>query len=205
VILLLAKRLENLLFAIYYTSFGIWIKDHYISLQKFTMAHMSSFAKIVNSTTAMLRFSGVIRGTMAPLVLCRLGWITMPLPTYLSKTLPTSPLISKQAVPQQTCGVTYCSGGSTPKIRSLVDSSMTNHIIWWIPTVSTITNLAQTTTSKLTMVNSHLDGWKTNTLNTKTRQTQYHKDGRLARWLKTTRLSITNQAWNPNPKSIRLR
>jgi hypothetical protein len=43
---------------------------------------------------------------------------------------------------------------------------MTNHITSWIPTVSTIPNLAQTTTSNLTTVTSHHDGWKTNTLNT---------------------------------------
>jgi hypothetical protein len=33
-------------------------------------------------------------------------------------------------------------------------------------TDTTIRNLAQTTTSILTMVNSHLDGWKTNTSQT---------------------------------------
>jgi hypothetical protein len=43
---------------------------------------------------------------------------------------------------------------------------MTNHITWQIPTVSIIPNLAQTTTSNLTTVTSHLDGWKTSTLNT---------------------------------------
>jgi hypothetical protein len=37
-------------------------------------------------------------------------------------------LISKQPVPYQTCGGRCCPGVSTPKIRSLVDSSMTNHI-----------------------------------------------------------------------------
>jgi hypothetical protein len=42
-------------------------------------------------------------------------------------------------------------------------------------TISTILTFAQTTASILTMVNSHLDGWKTTTLNTTTSQTQYHK------------------------------
>jgi hypothetical protein len=37
-------------------------------------------------------------------------------------------LISKQAVPFQTYGGTYCPGMSTPKIWSLADSS--NHILW---------------------------------------------------------------------------
>jgi hypothetical protein len=47
VILLLAKRLENLLFAILYTSFGVWSKDHYMSLQKFTMGRIPRLAKVV--------------------------------------------------------------------------------------------------------------------------------------------------------------
>jgi hypothetical protein len=74
-------------------------------------------------------------------------------------------LISKQAIPYQTRGGTYCPGVSTSITRSLADSSMTNHITWWIPTIFTIPNLAQTTASNLTMVTSHHDGWKTNALN----------------------------------------
>jgi hypothetical protein len=94
---------------------------------------------------------------------------------------PTTPLISKQVVPYRTHGGTYCPRMSTPKTQSLADLSMTSHITWWIPTVSTIPNLAQTTTSNLTTVNSHLNGWKTNTLNINISQTQYHKDERLVR------------------------
>jgi hypothetical protein len=98
---------------------------------------------------------------------------------------PTASLISKQVIPYRTRGSTYCLGVSTPKTQSLVDSSMTNHISWRIPPVSTIPNLAQTTASNLTTVNSHLDGWKTNTLNNNTSGTQYHKYARLVRhsWL----------------------
>jgi hypothetical protein len=81
---------------------------------------------------------------------------------------PTAILISKQAVSYQTRGDTCCHELSTPKTRFLVDSSMTNHIPWRILTVSTIPNLAQTTTSILTTINSYLDGWKTNTLNINT-------------------------------------
>jgi hypothetical protein len=43
-------------------------------------------------------------------------------------TIPTSSLISKQAVPYQTRGDTYCPGVSTPMTQPLADSSMTNHI-----------------------------------------------------------------------------
>jgi hypothetical protein len=51
---------------------------------------------------------------------------------------PTTTLISNQVIPYQTRGGTCYPGMSTPKIRSLGDSSMTNHIIWQNPTVSTI-------------------------------------------------------------------
>jgi hypothetical protein len=52
-------------------------------------------------------------------------------------TQPIAYLISKQVVPYRTRGGTCCPGGSTPKIRSLADSSMTSHITWRNPTVST--------------------------------------------------------------------
>jgi hypothetical protein len=43
-------------------------------------------------------------------------------------TLPIAYLISKQAVSYRTRGDTYCPRGSTPKIWSLADSSITSHI-----------------------------------------------------------------------------
>jgi hypothetical protein len=43
-------------------------------------------------------------------------------------TQPITFLISKQAVPYWTHGGTCCPGVSTPKIWSLADPSMTNHI-----------------------------------------------------------------------------
>jgi hypothetical protein len=49
------------------------------------MGHMSGFASIVCGTVAMLRFLGVVHGTTTPLALCRVGRITMPLPTHPSK------------------------------------------------------------------------------------------------------------------------
>jgi hypothetical protein len=33
--------------SITYTSFGVWLKDHYMSLQRFTMGCMSGLAKLV--------------------------------------------------------------------------------------------------------------------------------------------------------------
>jgi hypothetical protein len=81
-------------------------------------------------------------------------------------TQPIAYLISKQVVPYRTRGDTYCPGVSTPMTRSLAASSMTYHITWWTPPISTIPNLPQTTVSNLTTVTSHHDRWKTNTFNT---------------------------------------
>jgi hypothetical protein len=108
---------------------------------------------------------------------------------------PTTSLISRQVIPYRTHGGTCCPGVSTPKIRSLADSSMANHITWRNLTVSTIPNHAQTTTSILTMVTSYHDGWKTKSLSNNTSQIQHHKDEKTCTRLMTTRLSITNQVW----------
>jgi hypothetical protein len=48
-------------------------------LQKFTMSRMLDLAKVVRGTIAMLRFSGVVRGTMTPLALCEPRRVTMPI------------------------------------------------------------------------------------------------------------------------------
>jgi hypothetical protein len=66
----LAERLENLLFAILHTVFGVWSRDHYMPLQMFTMGHMPGLAKVVCGTKAMLRFPGVVHSTTAPLAPC---------------------------------------------------------------------------------------------------------------------------------------
>jgi hypothetical protein len=52
---------------------------------------------------------------------------TVPLCSTKSDTLPKVFLISKQVVPYQILGGTCCPRGSTPKNRSLADSSKTNH------------------------------------------------------------------------------
>jgi hypothetical protein len=56
----LAKRLEKPPFCHSYTSFGVWSRDHYMLLQRFTMGRMPSFAKVVRSTIALLRFPRVV-------------------------------------------------------------------------------------------------------------------------------------------------
>jgi hypothetical protein len=56
----LAKRLEKPPFCHSYTSFGVWPRDHYMPLQRFTMGRMPSLAKVVPTTIALLRFPRVV-------------------------------------------------------------------------------------------------------------------------------------------------
>jgi hypothetical protein len=70
VISLQAKRLEKPPFYHSYTSFGVWPRDHYMLLQRFTMGRMPGLAKVVCYIIAMLSFPRVVRGTMAPLTPC---------------------------------------------------------------------------------------------------------------------------------------
>jgi hypothetical protein len=165
----LAKRLSKPPFCHDYTSFGIWPKDHYMPLQRFTIGRMPSLAKVVCSTIALLRFSMeawmsnyASSGTMTPLAPCEPRWVPTPISHSSEQdTLPTASLISRKAVPYWTCGSTCCPGVSTPKTQSLADSSLTNHITGQNPTVSTNSSLAQTTTSIPITVTSHHDRWKT--------------------------------------------
>jgi hypothetical protein len=75
----LAKRLEKPPFYHSYTSSGVWHRDHYMLLQRFTMGRMPSLAKVVRGTIAMLRFSRVVCGTTAPLALCEPRRVTTPI------------------------------------------------------------------------------------------------------------------------------
>jgi hypothetical protein len=86
VILSLAKRLENLLFTTPHTFFGVWPRDHYMLLQRFTMGHMPDFARVVRGTLTMLRFPEIVHNTTTPLASCRLGQITMMILTHPSKS-----------------------------------------------------------------------------------------------------------------------
>jgi hypothetical protein len=83
-ILSLAKRLENTFFHSY-TTYGVWPRYHYMSLQRFIMGRMPGLAKVVRGTKAMLRFLGVVCGTTTPLAPCGPERMTMPLSTHLSK------------------------------------------------------------------------------------------------------------------------
>jgi hypothetical protein len=137
------------------------------SLHVITNVHYESYAKLCQCGTqyhSIAKVSQGSHGTTVPLAPCEIGWVTTPNShSFEQCTLLTASLISKQAVSYRTRGGTYCPEVSTPMTWSLADSSMTNHITWRIPTISTIPNLAQTTTSNLTTVTSHHDRWKTNT------------------------------------------
>jgi hypothetical protein len=65
---------------------------------------------------------------MAPLAPCGLVGIAIPVPRFRQGILTRAFIISQQVDPYRTCGGTCCPVVSTPKIRSLADSSMTSHI-----------------------------------------------------------------------------
>jgi hypothetical protein len=109
-------------------------------------------------------------------------------------TQPTTYLISKQAVPYWTCGDTCCPEVSTPKIWSLADSSMTSHITWQNPAISTIPTLLKP---------QHWSSQWSNHISTDGRlaltKTQAKlnitKDEKTCTTLMTAWLSIPNQVW----------
>jgi hypothetical protein len=179
VISLLAKWLEKSPFYHSYTSFGVWPRDHYMSLQRFTMCRMPGLAKVVWGTIAMLRIPGVVCGTTTPLAPCEPRRVSMPISQSSEQgRLPTTSLISKQAISYRTHGDTYCPGVSTFKTQSLVDLSMTNHEPWMSqpsPSFQTLLKPQHQTSPRSPHITT--DGRPTlSTLNTS--QTQHHKDGK---------------------------
>jgi hypothetical protein len=121
----LHERIENFLFTILYTSFGVWSRDHYTSLQRFTtgVCHALLWFLLTLGPACSAKFSP----DLGPLLRLE-GQITSCVFPYTTEqdSQSISPLISKQVVSYQTHGGTYCPGVSTPKIWSLADSS--NHI-----------------------------------------------------------------------------
>jgi hypothetical protein len=88
---------------------------------------MSGLANVVRGTITMLMFSRVVYGTMAPLAPCEPSRVTtLIFHSSEQGTLPMTFLISKQVISYRTRGDTCCPEMSTPKTRSLADSSMTN-------------------------------------------------------------------------------
>jgi hypothetical protein len=113
----------------------------------------------------------------------------MPILTQPSKKLPIAFLISKQAVPYQTHGGTCCPRGSTPKIWSLADSSITCH-----DGINHLHHSNRCSNHNIDphTVTSYLDGWKTTTLSQRHKPTQHHKGWKTCTTLMTAGLSITN-------------
>jgi hypothetical protein len=144
-----------------------------------TMGRMPGLAKVVRNTIAILRFSGVERGTTAPLAPCEPRWVTTPIShSSEQRTLCTTSLISKQAVPYQTRGGTCYPRVSTPKTRSLADLSITNYKPWRSqpsPPFQSLLKPQHWTSARSPHITT--DGRPTlSTVNTS--QTQYHKDGK---------------------------
>jgi hypothetical protein len=181
----LAKRLEKPLFCQSYTSFGVWPRDHYMMLQRFTMGQVPGLAKVV-------------RGTTAPLAPCGPRWVITPISHSSEQcTLLRASLISKQVVLYWTHDDTYCPGVSTTKTRSLADSSMTNHKRWRSqpsPPFQTLLKPQHRTSPRSPHITT--DGRPTlSTLNTS--QTQHHKDGKTCTTLMIAGLSNTTNHKNP--------
>jgi hypothetical protein len=109
-------------------------------------------------------------------------------------TQPTTYLISKQAVPYRTCGGSCCPGGSTPNIRSLADSSMTNHITWRNPTVSTLPSLLKPQ-HRSSPWSNHISMHGRPPLTNTQAKLNISMDWKTCTTLMTAWLSITNQVW----------
>jgi hypothetical protein len=127
----LAKRLEKHPFYYSYTTFGVWCRDHYMTLQRSTIG-VSCFAMV--SRTNGPACSAMVSRTNVPSCTMWVRHFTKYVTKYdviphstEQHTLPIVFLISRQAVPYQTHGGTCCPRVSTHKVQSLLDSSTTCH------------------------------------------------------------------------------
>jgi hypothetical protein len=101
-------------------------------------------------------------------------------------------LISKQVIPYRTHGGRSCHVVSTPRIRSLVDSSMTSHITWWNPIVSTLPSLLKPQ-HRFSPRSNHISMNGRPSLKRTQVKLNITKDGKTCTTLMTVWLSITNQ------------
>jgi hypothetical protein len=114
-------------------------------------------------------------------------------------TQPIAYLFSKQVIPYWTRGGTCCLGVSTPKIWSLADLSMTNHITWWNPTVSTIPTLHKPQ-HRSSPWSNHISADGRPSLTKTQAKLNITEDGKTCTTPMTAWLSINNQVWTLNPK-----
>jgi hypothetical protein len=106
-------------------------------------------------------------------------------------TQPIAYLISKQVVSYWTHGGTCCPRVSTPKIRSLADSSMIRHITWRNPTVSTIPTLLKSQ-HRSSPWSNHISMDRRPSLTKTQAKLNITNDGKTYTTLMTAWLSITN-------------
>jgi hypothetical protein len=129
----LAKQLEKPPFCHSYTSYGVWPRDHYMMLQRFTTGVCHGF--LINDPASSAEVSCI----QWPFCTMWFRQFTQNITKTDHKvrsyphstehdTHPIAYLISKQVIPYRTRDNTYCPGVSTPMTWSLADLSMTNHI-----------------------------------------------------------------------------
>jgi hypothetical protein len=197
------RWLGNLLSAILYNSFGVWLRDHYMPLQRSTTGVCHALLRFSNkwSLLAVLRFlaSSIPSCTMWFRQFTKnVTKINHKVWCHPHSTEHDTQLIaylsSKQAVLYQTHGGICCPGVSTPKIRSLTDSSMTSHITWQNPTVSTIPSLLKPQHQSSPWSN-HISTDGRHSLTKTQAKLNITKDGKTCMTLMTAWLSITNQVW----------
>jgi hypothetical protein len=101
------------------------------SLHAITNAYYGSYVKLCQCSMQYHIIAKVFWGshdTTAHFAPYESGRVTTPIfHSSEQGTLPTASLIIKQVIPYRTRDDTCCPGVSTPKTRSLADSSMTNH------------------------------------------------------------------------------
>jgi hypothetical protein len=114
-------RLENLIFVILYTSFCVWPRDHYMSLQRSTIGVYHALLWLPPQAPLVAKVSPI--GPFYTMW----AWVKSQVISHSSEqdTQLIVFLISKQAISYRIrCG-TCCSGVSTPKIQFIADSSTT--------------------------------------------------------------------------------
>jgi hypothetical protein len=109
-------------------------------------------------------------------------------------TQPIVFLITRQAVPYRTRSGTCCPWVSTPKIQSLADLSMTSHITWRNPTISTIPTLLKPR-HRSSPRSNHISTDGRPSLTKTQAKLNITKDEKTCITLMTAWLSITKQAW----------
>jgi hypothetical protein len=109
-------------------------------------------------------------------------------------TRPIAYPISRQVVPYRTHGGTCYTEVSTPMIQSLADSSLTSHITWQNPTVSTILTLLKSQ-HRSSPWSNHISTNRRPPLTKTQAKLNITKDGKTCTTLMTAWLSITNLVW----------